>query len=56
MITHKCDICKKQIKENDKSMRVTSGFRLSGPEFHEKCAEPIIKFLEKHKLILNKKY
>lgn len=52
MITTKCDLCKKEIKNNMQS--VSAGFGMwSGYNFCWECGKPIISFLKKHKLVKN---
>jgi len=48
MRIHKCDFCEKVIK--DKSVDAGFGY-LATVELCEKCGEPILKFLRKHKVI-----
>jgi len=50
----KCDICKKQLKDRNDSVRAGIGL------FREKdlcpdCGKPILNFLKKHKLIKEEK-
>lgn len=49
----KCDICKREIKNDDKSLDIRLGFKHH--ELCENCSLPIIKFLTKNQLIKNKK-
>ena len=49
----KCDLCKEKIKDN-KLITVGVGF-LTHVELCEKCANPIISFLKKHKFIALKR-
>lgn len=48
----KCDLCKKKIKKEPITAGV--GFWRSA-ELCEKCGAPIMKFLEKNKLVQSKK-
>lgn len=48
MLVRKCDLCKKNIK-NDPIMAGISF--LNKKEFCDKCGAPIMKFLKKRKLI-----
>ncbi len=47
----KCDICGKQLKEYKKEVGVTPPGKLSSLVFCLACGKPIIKFLEKHRLV-----
>jgi len=48
----KCDICKKQIKDDELSLYLrTDGFKFESFEFCLKCSQPIIKFLKNKKII-----
>ncbi|MDO8486132.1 MAG: hypothetical protein Q7S77_00310 [Candidatus Staskawiczbacteria bacterium] len=48
----KCDLCKKEIKDNS----VTAGIGLwPKAELCQDCGSPILKFLKKHKFIKDEK-
>jgi len=50
MFVTKCDICKKQIRDEGKSVSAGFGNYLSHYSFCEKCGKPIQAFLTKNKL------
>ena len=52
MLAYKCDLCK---KEKEVKEIVTIRHCFDGIELCKKCAEPIVKFLKKHKLIKEEK-
>lgn len=52
MLVYKCDLCK---KEKETKAIVSVRCRYDGFELCEKCAEPVVKFLKKHKLIKEEK-
>jgi len=43
MTIRKCDVCKKEIKDN--KLIISAGFGWSGYEFCSKCGLPVAKFL-----------
>ena len=49
MITRKCDICKKQIKDHDEKITAGLGWRAS--EMCLNCGKPILNFLLKKALV-----
>ena len=56
----KCDICKKTIEKDSKSIYIGIGgmFTVNRAEICENCGKPVLKFLKDRKLInfQNKKY
>jgi len=53
MFVYKCDICKKEIKD-DKEIRVSPAGLLSRFTFCLTCGKPVLVFLKKHKLLEEK--
>jgi hypothetical protein len=53
MIIERCDLCKKELPRGE---YVTAGDRgvFGQYSFCEKCGQPIVAFLKKHKLIKNR--
>lgn len=51
MFVTKCDICKKEIKDYSKRVRVEAPVAFSNLAFCLNCGAPVIKFLEKNHLI-----
>ena len=49
MAITKCDLCKKEIKDREKYILVR--FAYNHTDLCDKCASPISKFLQKHKII-----
>ena len=49
MLVFKCDICKKEIKDRTKIVKIGTDF--SGYSFCFTCGKPVLDFLKKHKLI-----
>ena len=48
MLTRKCDICKKEIKERGPRVDITIGWE--SKQLHRDCAKPVIDFAIKKKL------
>lgn len=51
MNVHKCDFCKKEIKDNQHVLAGTDYFMRPGVELCFECGEPILEFLRKHKIV-----
>ena len=52
MLVNKCDICNETLKKDTRSVHIGIGGYFSNHiEICEKCAEPVLKFLENKKLI-----
>ena len=49
MLVHKCDNCKKEIKEGNDE--VVAGLGCPNYSFCTRCGKPIIAFLKKRKLL-----
>lgn len=46
MFVYKCDICKKEIKDQEVTVRASQS-----NAFCRDCAKPVLAFLKKHKLV-----
>jgi len=55
MFVTKCDICKKIIEKDKKSVMAGFGSLFTGFTFCESCGQPVIKFLSKHHLVKHPK-
>ncbi len=49
MLVYKCDLCKKILKDREKS--VTAGFGWDSKVLCTDCGKPVVKFLLQQKLI-----
>jgi len=51
MLVYKCDACKKPIPESKRDSALAVGFGLARNHLCKRCAAPIIRVLERYKLI-----
>ena len=51
MLVYKCDACKKPIPESRQDSALAVGFGLARNHLCKRCAAPIVRILERYKLI-----
>lgn len=51
MIIRKCDICKKELKEQKDMVLAGCGWPFPEHLFCAACGKPVVSFLKKHKLL-----
>jgi hypothetical protein len=54
MLVYKCDACKKPIPETKRDSALAVGFGLARNHLCKQCAAPIVRVLERYKLITSK--
>lgn len=55
MLIHKCDKCRKVIRDENKKVNVVIGFWGANVLLCDVCGKPITSFLKKNRLISEKK-
>jgi hypothetical protein len=51
MLVYKCDACKEPIPESKQDSALAVGFGLARNHLCKRCAAPIVRILERYKLI-----
>jgi hypothetical protein len=54
MLVYKCDACKKPIPESCRDSALAVGFGFALKHLCKKCAAPIVRILERYKLLTAK--